>query len=58
MAISLTPQYHICANGEYFEREPYLNPNGETTRFIGLSNFENKTKQKWFYGKFLSDSQQ
>jgi hypothetical protein len=33
----------------FFEREPYTNSNGKITRFIGMANFGNKAKERWFY---------
>lgn len=50
IAASLEPQYHFAAGAAYFEREPYRNINAShCTRFIGLADFGNKTKEKWFY---------
>ena len=49
-AMALTPKYHFSSGIDTFlEREPYSNNNGNLTRFIGLANFGNVTKERWYY---------
>ncbi|KAI9490653.1 CwfJ C-terminus 1-domain-containing protein-like protein [Zychaea mexicana] len=60
LAAALKPRYYFAAaEGAFCEREPYKNVTGfgppderavdHVTRFIGLGNFLNDTKQRWFY---------
>ncbi|KAG0346826.1 hypothetical protein BG004_000747 [Podila humilis] len=49
---ALQPRYHFAAaSGVFWERAPYKNNQGaeHATRFIGLGEFGNKNKQRWFY---------
>jgi len=48
--MTLSPRYHFAASENiFFEREPFRNEAGHHTRFIGLSSFGNKKKERWFY---------
>ncbi|KAJ3151650.1 hypothetical protein HDU86_006069 [Geranomyces michiganensis] len=52
VASRLQPRYHFASSPAlFFEREPYRNSAGakHVTRFIGLGEFQSKTKQRWFY---------
>ncbi|KAG2217557.1 hypothetical protein INT45_006724, partial [Circinella minor] len=60
LAAALKPRYYFAAaEGTFCEREPYKNVTGfgppderpaeHVTRFIGLGNALNDTKQRWFY---------
>ena len=50
IAANLMPRYHFAAaNDVFWEREPYKNQDGSFTRFIGVANFMNSKKQRWFY---------
>ena len=51
LTMVLKPRYHF-ASGQpvFFEREPFLTPRSiYPTRFLGLSDFGNSTKERWFY---------
>ncbi|KAJ3164419.1 hypothetical protein HDU88_005296 [Geranomyces variabilis] len=52
VASALQPRYHFAGSPALFlEREPYRNSAGakHVTRFIGLGEFQSKTKERWFY---------
>lgn len=50
VALALTPKYHFASgNNVFFEREPYSNIGSTVTRFIGLANFGNEAKERWYY---------
>ncbi|KAI8373000.1 CwfJ C-terminus 1-domain-containing protein-like protein [Radiomyces spectabilis] len=60
LAAVLKPRYHFAASeGVFYEREPYANavgfggpeerPADHVSRFIGLGDALNTSKQRWFY---------
>ncbi|TIC67487.1 hypothetical protein E3Q01_01253 [Wallemia mellicola] len=50
-----TPKY-IFSGGHnaFWEREPFIHPNGLSTRFVSLGQFGNTEKQRWFYAFTIS----
>ena len=53
LALTLRPRYHYAGTqGVFYERQPYRNhvtlkePAKHVTRFLGLANVANKTKEK------------
>lgn len=50
-----TPKYVFSGGqGAFWEREPFISPNGLSTRFISLGHFGNSDKQRWFYAFSIS----
>lgn len=54
VAIVARPRYHVAGGGgSFFARTPYLNPDlgagAHATRFIGLGDVGNSSKQKWLH---------
>ncbi|KAJ3015677.1 hypothetical protein HKX48_004433 [Thoreauomyces humboldtii] len=61
IAAGSQPRYHFAgAPGVFFEREPYRDQNGakHVTRFIGLGEFQSKSKQRWFYAMNITPASQ
>ena len=54
LARDLQPRYHAAGNGGcFYAREPYRNPRGHVTRFLGLARVGNPEKQKWMHALSL-----
>ena len=54
LARDLQPRYHAAGSGGcFYAREPYRNPRGHVTRFLGLAPVGNPEKQKWMHALSL-----
>lgn len=59
VALACRPRYHVAAGKRaFFARAPYLNSDlgagGHATRFIGLAEVGNTSKQKWLHALALT----
>jgi len=63
LARDLQPRYHVAGGGAnasepiFYAREPYRNPRGHVTRFVGLGAVGNPHKQKWMHALALTPAE-